>query len=74
MNEREKAYRKRVKGAELGFALATRATRNRTLLDKLARLMLDKMIKPVSGQEERVVDDRGYDPAELARYERGETP
>ena len=30
------------------------------------------MLKPLDGQETAVIERPGYDPAELARYERGE--
>lgn len=72
MSAPDAGYRRRVQAANVGFWLASRASRNRTLLDRLARLVLRRMIQPVSGQDELVLANPEYDPAELERYERGE--
>ena len=69
----ERGYRRRVRAASLGFWLAQRASRNRTCLDRLARRLLGRVLRPVDGQDEMVLANPGYDAEELARYERGET-
>lgn len=72
MSDADQAYRKRVKGAGFAFGLAMRASRNRSLLDRTARWLLGRMLKPLDGREPVVIEQPGYDPAELDRYERGE--
>ena len=55
--------------AKVGFWLVKRASRNRSWLD---RRLLGKILRFEFDLYDMVISDRGYDPAELERYQRGE--
>ena len=55
--------------ARIGFALAKKASRNRSFGDRLARRLLDRALRVEVDIDEDVLRDRGYDPDELDRYQ-----
>ena len=57
--------------AEVGFALAKKASRNQTWGDRLARRVLKSVLRFDFGLDEMVLADQGYDPDELERYQKG---
>lgn len=61
--------------ASLGLWMAGRSARNRTLVDRLCRRVMTRMLEP-SGEDfmrDPVIDEHeGFDPDELDRYQRGE--
>ncbi|MCF4164114.1 hypothetical protein L2U69_00460 [Zavarzinia compransoris] len=65
------AYALRALAAKAGFALAKRASRNQTLLDRLARRLLGRVLRFDFDLDEMVLMDQGYDPDELERYQKG---
>lgn len=60
--------------AKVGFALAKKASRDRTWSDRLARRLLGRVLAFHFDVDQMVLADQGYDPDELDRYQRGETP
>lgn len=66
-----KPYVLRVVVAKLGFALAKRASRNRTWSDRLARRLLTRVLHFDFDVDDMVLLDQGYDPDELERYQNG---
>ncbi len=77
MSEKEeRAYRKRVRQTKMGMWLATRAFRNKSLIDRICRRMLERAmyVKPEDDfmRDELIDNDEGFDPEELERYSRGE--
>lgn len=74
MSGDDKAFRRSVRIAGVGFWLASRASRNRSLLDRMARRVLGRLLGPVGGQDDMVLDNLAYDADELELYERGEIP
>lgn len=70
-------YRKRVLTAKITMWMANRAMRNKSALDRYFRGMIEKgMALPPENdfmKDDLIDNDQGYDPEELARYQRGET-
>ncbi len=64
-----KSYAVRVMMAKVGFTLAKRASRNQTWFDRIARRVLERLLKFNFDLDEMVLLDRGYDPDELERYQ-----
>lgn len=64
-----KSYGLRAAKAKLAFALAMRASRNRTWSDRVARLALEKILRFNFDLDEMVLMDQGYDPDELDAYQ-----
>lgn len=58
--------------AEVGYWLARRGSRQGNVFDRLARRVLDRLLRFDFELEDRVRFDRGYDPQELERYQRTE--
>jgi hypothetical protein len=59
--------------AALGYWLAQRGSRQGNVIDRLARRVLERLLRFDFHLEERVRLDRGYDPEELERYQRKES-
>ncbi len=59
--------------AALGYWLARRGSRQGNVIDRLARRVLDRLLRFDFDLEDRVRFDRGYDPEELERYQRKES-
>lgn len=72
----EERYQKSVRKARIGMWLATRASRNTGVLDRLCRLLLTRMTRadPDNNfmRDELIEQDVGFSVEELERYERGE--
>ena len=64
-----KPYVVRVMLAKIGFALAKKASRNQTWFDRIARRLLERVLKFNFDLDEMVLTDQGYDPDELERYQ-----
>ena len=64
-----KPYVVRVMLAKIGFALAKKASRNQTWFDRIARRLLERVLKFNFDLDEMVLMDQGYDPDELDRYQ-----
>ncbi|MEN8665625.1 MAG: hypothetical protein ABF356_11780, partial [Polycyclovorans sp.] len=64
-----KPYVVRVVLAKIGFALAKKASRNQTWFDRIARRLLERVLKFNFDLDEMVLMDQGYDPDELDRYQ-----
>ncbi|MEC8849080.1 MAG: hypothetical protein VYB93_07440 [Pseudomonadota bacterium] len=64
-----KPYVVRVVLAKIGFALAKKASRNQTWFDRIARRILERVLKFNFDLDEMVLMDQGYDPDELDRYQ-----
>lgn len=64
-----KPYVVRVVLAKIGFALAKKASRNLTWFDRIARRLLERVLKFNFDLDEMVLMDQGYDPDELDRYQ-----
>tara|TARA_R100001230_G_C5536251_1_gene68504 strand:+ start:90 stop:296 length:207 start_codon:yes stop_codon:yes gene_type:complete len=64
-----KPYVARVVLAKVGFALAKKASRNQTWFDRIARRILERVLKFNFDLDEMVLMDQGYDPDELDRYQ-----
>ncbi|MAY25929.1 MAG: hypothetical protein CMK02_06490 [Polycyclovorans sp.] len=64
-----KPYFVRVVLAKVGFALAKKASRNQTWFDRIARRILERVLKFNFDLDEMVLMDQGYDPDELDRYQ-----
>ena len=76
MGENEKVLRKRERSARVAIWLASRASRNRSPLEQLCRWLVDRSVR-VAPEDDFMRDplideDQGFDPDELARYQRGE--
>ncbi|PWR25332.1 hypothetical protein [Zavarzinia aquatilis] len=65
-----KSYALRAIAAKAGFALAKKASRNITLGDRLARRLLERVLRFNFDLDDMVLNDRGYDPDELERYQK----
>lgn len=78
--EREKAYRRRVRAAAIGFRLARSAFRKRkSWLDRLLTRLLRRATTPRTADgdfmRDEIVDAGiGFDPDELRRYQEGRDP
>ena len=64
-----KPYVARVVLVKVGFALAKKASRNQTWFDRIARRILERVLKFNFDLDEMVLMDQGYDPDELDRYQ-----
>ena len=64
-----KPYVVRVVLAKIGFALAKKASRNQAWFDRIARRILERVLKFNFDLDEMVLMDQGYDPDELDRYQ-----
>ena len=72
----EKELRRREFGARLALWMAGRSSRNRTLLDRLCRRLIEKASHrdPQHDfmRDPEIDDDQGFDADELDRYQRGD--
>ena len=72
----QERYQKSVRQARIGMWLATRASRNTGVLDRLCRMLLTRMtrVDPDNDfmRDEVIEQDAGFSVEELERYERGE--
>ena len=77
MSKLSRTERKRERAAKLLIWLADRASRNRSLLDRLCRLLVDRVSRRAPHEDfmrDPIVDgNEGFDPDELDRYQRGES-
>ena len=71
-----KAHQKKVRAIKIQLWMVTRASRNKTILDRILRRFLEKAmtIDPQNDfmKDANIDEDEGYDPDELDRYQRGE--
>ncbi len=76
MSAGEREMRKRERSATIALWMAERASRNKSLLDRLCRRMVARATRIEPGRDfmrDPLIDnDRGFDPDELDRYQRGE--
>ena len=76
MSAGEKELRRRERAATIGIWIAGRAARNRSLLDRVCRRLLEKATGvdgPREFMRDPLIDEElGFDPDELERYQRGE--
>ncbi len=76
MSVEQKKVRKKERSARLAIWMAARSSRNKTFLDRMCRKMITKAttVDPAKDfmRDEFVDNDRGFDPDELDRYQRGE--
>ncbi len=72
----KEGYQKSVRSARIGVWLATRASRNTGLMDRICRVLLSRIFKldPDNDfmRDDMIENDPGYSVEELERYERGE--
>ena len=72
----DKALRKKERAARLQIWMVTRASRNKTFLDRRLRRFLEKAmsIDPENDfMKDPIIDgDEGFDPDELDRYQSGD--
>lgn len=77
MTPEEKKLRSKERTARIMIWMATRSSRNKSLIDKLCRRMITRAthVNPEDDfmRDPFVDNDEGYDPDELDRYQRGET-
>lgn len=57
--------------AKVAFALAKKGSRNQSWSDHLSRRILERVLDFNFDQDEMVIQDQGYDPDELERYQKG---
>lgn len=71
----ERELRRRERNARLALWLVDRSSRNRTLLDRLCRVLIERAMKRPHENDfmrDPLIDnDRGFDPDELDRYQNG---
>ena len=76
MSTDERNLRKRERAARIMLRMAARASRNKSLLDRLCRIMVARAtyIQPERDfmRDPLIDNDVGFDPEELDRYQRGE--
>ena len=76
MSSAEKELRKRERSATVALWMAERASRNKSLLDRVCRRMVARAtrIEPERDfmRDPLIDNDLGFDPDELDRYQRGE--
>lgn len=75
-SDREERFRAKARQAKIGMWIARRASRDTGLVDRLCRRLLSRAvaIDPEHDfmRDDWVDSDEGFDPDELARYQRGE--
>jgi hypothetical protein len=73
----DKDLRGQIRKAKVAMWIARRASRDTGLVDRICRRLLSRAltVEPDNNymRDEWVDSDTGYDPEELARYQRGET-
>ena len=78
MSSGEREIRKRERAAKLMIWLADRASRNNSVLDRLCRWLVVRAtrVDPAKDfmRDPLIDNDDGFDPDELDRYQRGESP
>ena len=76
MSGRARESKRLERAAKLKIALATKASRNQTLTDRLCRHLLERISTPKPEddfmRDEMIDNDIGFDPDELDRFQRGE--
>jgi hypothetical protein len=76
MSADEKTLTKQERTAKIAIWMAGRSSRNKTLLDKMCRWVVTRgtAVLPEHDflRDELVDNDKGFDPDELDRYQRGE--
>ena len=76
MTTTEKARRKERRAVALQMWIAKRSSRNKTIIDRLCRRMIEKAMstppKDDFMRDPLIDDDQGFDPDELDRFQRGE--
>ena len=77
MNATEKSLKSQERIAKITIWMAGRSSRNKTLLDKFCRWAIVRRtaVPPEEDfmRDELIDNDQGFDPEELARFQRGET-
>lgn len=77
MSMSEKEVKKLERSSRMALMMATKAGRNKSLTDKLCRMILNKAtkLKPEDDfmRDPEVDNDFGFDAKELDRFQRGET-
>ena len=77
MTTREADIRRRERSAKLMIWMAGRSSRNKTLIDRLCRFLVNRAthVKPEDDfLRDPLIDlDQGFDPDELDRFQRGES-
>jgi len=77
MSVTEKQRKKERRGATLQTWIARRSSRNRTLIDRICRRLIEKAVAtdPESDfmRDPLIDNDQGFDPDELDRFQRGES-
>ena len=73
----KQSYERQVKSIQRSMTIAKRAMRNKSLIDKACAFLVNRSMRDIKRKpfmvDEIVDNDFGYDPDELARYERGDT-
>ena len=76
MNGAEKALRKQERSVKFAIWMAGRSSRNKSPLDKICRWMVarETAVSPDQDflRDELIDNDKGFDPDQLDRYQRGE--
>ncbi|GAB5487524.1 MAG: hypothetical protein Pars2KO_10940 [Parasphingorhabdus sp.] len=76
MNNRTKESKKLERAHRMSIWMADKGSRNKTILDKVCRLVLNRATKMKPEEDfmrDGLVDnDVGFDPDELERFQRGE--
>ena len=77
MSSGETTHRMREGAAKLLVWMASRASRNKTPVDKFCRFAVSRLTKQPADKDfmrdDFVDNDQGFDPDELDRYQRGDT-
>ena len=77
MTIEEADHRRRERATRLKIWMAGKSSRNKSLTDKLCRFLINRATSVDPEKDflrDPIIDqDQGYDPDELARFERGET-
>ncbi|NQY13904.1 MAG: hypothetical protein HRT81_08615 [Henriciella sp.] len=77
MTVTDKQRKRERRGAALKTWVAKRSSRNKTMIDRWCRRMIEKAVKTDPDKDfmrDPMIDnDEGFDPDELDRFQRGET-
>jgi hypothetical protein len=76
MSASDKETKKADRAAQIGVWMVTKSSRNKSLSDKLCRFLVNRStaVKPEDDfmRDPLIDNDRGFDPDELERFQRGE--
>ena len=77
MSVTDKQRKKEIRGAAVQTWIARRSSRNRTLIDRICRRLIEKAVATDPERDfmrDPLIDnDPGFDPDELDRFQRGES-